>query len=271
VSPEAVVHGRSGSTPLIDPRLRDRRIEVARTEGRKRLRRVAGLVVVLLLVGGAIALTRSPLLDVDRIVVRGTDEVAAAEVREAAGIAIGEPLLDVDATAAARRIEALAWVERATVERSWPSELVVRIERRVPVAVVGPAGAPLLVDADGLVLGPADASTTGDDADALPEIDGRSAPVGSALSEGQREVAALVGALPDELREQVLLARSVRGGMELELADGLEVRWGDASQRSAKADALRVLLDQDDRSTFATIDVSVPGASTVTFRDVASG
>lgn len=271
MSPEAVVHGRSGSSPLIDPRLRDRRIEVARTEGRKRLRRVLGLVVVLVLVGGAIALTRSPLLDVDRIVVRGTDEVAAAEVRAAAGVAIGEPLLDVDTTAAAERIEALAWVERATVERSWPSELVVRIERRVPVAVVGPAGAPLLVDAEGVVLGPADAAASEGDVDALPEIDGRTAPVGTPLGAGQRDVAELVGALPDELREQIAVARSVRGGIELELTDGLEVRWGDASQRSAKADALRVLLDQDDRSTFATIDVSVPGASTVTFRDVASG
>jgi cell division protein FtsQ len=265
MTPETVAHERSRSSPLIDPRLRDRRIEVARTEGRKRLRRIGALVLVLVLIGGAIALTRSPLLDVDRIEVRGVDDLAAAEVRDATGVAIGEPLLDVDLPAVEGRVEALAWVERAQVERSWPAALIVRIERRVPVAVVGPAGAPLLVDAEGRVLGPAADAVDGE-AEGLPEIDGPAAAAGEALGADQREVAALLDALPDELRAEVSSASAVRGGIELELSDGIVVRWGDASQRTAKADALRVLLDQDERTTFATIDVSVPRASTVTFR-----
>jgi cell division protein FtsQ len=265
VSTDTLSRGGARTTPLIDPRLRDRRIEVARTEGRRRLRRFVVLAVIVLLVAGAVATAHSPLLDVDRIEVRGIEGAAADDVRAATGISLGTPLVRLDPAAAAEQVEALPWVEQAAVERSWPGTLVVRVTERVPVAVVGPSGRPQLVDAEGRVLGPADASSS-----ALPSIDGRAAEAGATLSERQVVVADVLGGLPAGLRSEVVEARGERSGIVLELTDGVVVRWGDATQQTAKRDALRVLLDQGDRATFATIDVSVPRASTVTFRSTAA-
>src|SRR5690606_31895162 len=121
VSTDVVTRGGARATPLIDPRLRDRRIEVARTQGRRRLRRVLIFAVIAALIAGAFAITRSPLLDVDRIDVRGVDDATAAEVRSVLDVPLGTPLVSVDPAALADRVEVLPWVGAATVERSWPS------------------------------------------------------------------------------------------------------------------------------------------------------
>ena len=77
-------------SPVIDPRLEARRVEVARDNGRRRLRKVLIALTVLLVLLGLGALTRSPLLDVDEVVVRGADQVPAATVRTAAGVPLGK-------------------------------------------------------------------------------------------------------------------------------------------------------------------------------------
>src|SRR5690606_26352017 len=115
-----------------DPRMRSRRIGVRREAGRRRLRRMlAGAAVAAALVGAA-ALTRTSLLDVDRIEVEGAARSGAAEVRRAAGVATGEPLVDVDTGAVAARVEELAWVAQARVDRAWPATLRIRVTEREP-------------------------------------------------------------------------------------------------------------------------------------------
>jgi len=252
-----VLSRHRSTSPLIYPRLRDRRIEVARGQGRKRLRRVVGLIGALALVVGAVALTRSPVLDVDRIMVRGTDGAAARAVRAASGVSPGDPLIAINTTSASAQIEALAWVEGASVSRSWPSTVVVTITERVPVAAVGDGRSLLAVDGAGRALGPAAGRA------ALPVIAGPVVVEGASLSAPRRQVAGIIGGLPPALRREVALAKATDRGVVLELTDGIRIRWGDGSQQSAKADALRVLLEQDDRATFRTIDVSVPRATTV--------
>ncbi len=252
----------ASSTPLIDPRLRDRRIEVARDEGRRRLRRVLWVLLVLVAIGGAIAATQSPLLDVDRIEVTGVPGSQADEVRSASGIELGDALVTVDGGAAVARLEALPWVAGASVARSWPSTVEIAIEVRTPVAVVGDDPG-MRVDATGQALGPA----TDGDASRLPRIDAAAPALGESLPDGAGIVAEVLGGLPQELRSQVSTAGHRSNGVVLELRDGIEVTWGDATEATAKADALRVLLGQDDRGSFEQIDVSVPRASTITFRD----
>ena len=60
---------RQDRAVVVDPRIRKRQIDVRRAEGRRRLRVLTVVVIVVLLVAGALAATRTPLLDVDRIVV----------------------------------------------------------------------------------------------------------------------------------------------------------------------------------------------------------
>lgn len=248
---------KAESPSLVDPRLQARRIEVARGQGRKRRRWVAAGVVAVGLVVGAAALTQSPALDVDALPVKGGSRVSPDEARAASGIVQGAPMVGVDTAAAERRLEALPWIERASVSRSWPGTVQIALVERTPIAVVGSGAGAVEVDRTGRVLGPA----AGDD---LPVVAGGAASVGDELTSAQRRALSALAGLPDELRPEVASADASASGIRFTLGDGIVVRWGDPSQPTAKADALQVLLEQADRSTIATIDVSVPRAATVT-------
>jgi cell division protein FtsQ len=248
---------RVESPSFVDPRLQARRVEVARGQGRRRLRWVVAAVVVVVVVVGAFAVTQSPALDVDQITLSGASRTEEAAARAASGIEVGSPMVALDAPAAERRIEALPWVERATVSRSWPGTVQVAVVQRTPVAVVGSGTAAVTVDRDGQALGPAS------DAD-LPVVSGDPVAAGEELAAAQRWVVATLADLPSELRSEVAAASATPTGIRLTLTDDIEVRWGDSSQPTAKADAVRVLLEQADRATIATIDVTVPRAATVT-------
>ena len=53
-----------------------------------------------------------------------------------------------------RRLEAIDWIESATVARVWPDRLVVRVRERQPIAFVNANRGVLLVDAHGKLLEP---------------------------------------------------------------------------------------------------------------------
>ena len=248
---------RPESPSLVDPRLQARRVEVARGQGRRRLRWVLAAVVIVVLVVGAFALTQSPALDVDQVVVRGASRTEQDQARAASGIGRGTPMVSVDAPAVERRLEALPWVQSASVSRSWPGTVRITLVERTPVAVVGTGSAAVQVDRDGRALGPAG------DTD-LPAVSGDPVPAGAQLSATQRWVVTTLAELPAALRAEVVGAAATPSGIRFTLTDDIEVRWGDTSQSTAKADAVQVLLEQAGRSTIATIDVSVPRAATVT-------
>ena len=250
---------RTESPSLVDPRLQARRVEVARGQGRRRLRWVVAAVAIVVVVLGTFALTQSPILDVDHVTVSGGARTNRAAAVDAAGIPRGSAMIAVDAPAAERRLEKLPWVEEASVSRSWPGTVRVDLVERVPVAVVGTGSSAVQVDSSGRVLGRAANRS-------LPLVGGEPAAAGETLSDTQRWVVATIADLPAQLRSEVAAANATPSGVRLTLTDDIEVRWGDSSQATAKADALGVLLEQADRSTIDTIDVSVPRAATVTRR-----
>src|SRR5512141_3460219 len=107
----------------INPRIRERRIEVQREAGRRRLRVLLVVTSVLSAAGLAFLTITSPLLDVDTIKVAGARHVTAAQVRAAAGVHVHDHLLFVDTGAVARRLERLAWVAHASVQTDLPGTL----------------------------------------------------------------------------------------------------------------------------------------------------
>src|SRR5437899_1498750 len=126
-----------GSKPGgIDPRFRERLIEVRRREGRRRLRVLVILgafLGVALLAWGA---TRSPFLDVDHVQVSGMVHTTPADITGASGIHKGLAMFDVDGGDAAARLGAVPWILRAHVERRWPATVSIAIVERVPIAAV---------------------------------------------------------------------------------------------------------------------------------------
>ena len=251
---------RDRAAAPIEPRLRARRIEVARDQGRRRLRRILSGVAVVVLLIALVAASRSPLLDVDRIEVTGAAAARPADVRTASGIARGAAMVEVDPSAAAAGVESLPWVAEATVSRSWPGTVRIAVLERVPVAVAGTGARAVVVDAEGRAL----AEASGAVGDGLPVIDGSAVEVGERLSTRRRRALAVVAGLPEDLRPEVASARTTDAGVELTLVDEIVVRWGDTSQPTAKADSLRVLLAEAGRDDLDVVDVSVPRSATVT-------
>lgn len=248
-------------TDTMDPRLVARRVEVERGQGRRRRRRLLGLAVVSGLVLAALAISRSPLLDVDQVVVAGAKRTGSTAVLEAAGIEPGRAMVSVDEGASVDRLEALPWVAEARLMRRWPSTVHIGVSEREPVAVAGEGPSTVVVDRAGRILGaagPADRH--------LPMAG--PAPVegpGGLLPAEQRAVAALLADLPPDLHQEVAAGTvSDDGALGVVLHDGIAVRLGDATRLRAKADAVSVLLDETERSSIHTLDVSVQGSAALT-------
>lgn len=139
--------------PLMDPRIEARRAAVDRERRRRRRNQ---LLTVLALVAVALALyglTRSPLLDVDRIQVVGGELSGADAIRRAAGVVAGDQMLDISPGAARARVEALPWVRSARVVLAWPGTVRLVVSERRPVArIAGPDGRWWLADGTGRLL-----------------------------------------------------------------------------------------------------------------------
>ena len=138
-----------GRSMGIDPRLRARRQDVARQQGRQRLRRAQASIAVVVSVGLGWAAAMSPLLDVDKVRVEGLDPVRADRVGQAVAIRRGSALATLDLDRVRAAAEAVPWVGVATVDRSWPGSVVISVtERRPLAAALLPDGDWVLVDAE---------------------------------------------------------------------------------------------------------------------------
>ncbi|MGZ4505772.1 MAG: cell division protein FtsQ/DivIB [Blastococcus sp.] len=222
---------------------------------KRRLLRAAILVVVLGVVAGV--LWAGPLLAVRTIQVDGVAALPAPLVRQAAGIAVGTPLLRVDVAAAEARVARLPQVASATVTRGWPDRVVITVAERVPVAVVGSPGSRDLVDATGMLFD----TITGSPPPGVVPIDVAHPGPGDPAT--MAALAAVTG-LPRALRPMVKVASATGSGeVSLFLDDGTLVRWGTAERSPAKGAALAGLLQQIGAGSLdpaKTIDVSTPDA-----------
>lgn len=228
------------------PRLRERREAVERDQSRKRRRRFVAAALVTAVGISAVAITRSPLFDVDHIIVVGAVRTGPEVVRTAAGIEAGEPMTSVDPAAVTRAVGELPWVDDVDVSRDWPGTVRIQVTERTAVAQADE----MLVDGDGRVLGPVEGG------DLMPEV-----------RTGDHDAMATMDAMPDALRSEVRTASSDPDGeVTLELRDGITVLLGGQDGLRAKFAAIDGLLSQADRSTIATIDVTVPTAATLTRR-----
>lgn len=245
------------ATPLtagVDPRFQARRIAVHKDAGLKRLKRLLLLVALAALALSAVIVLRSPVLDVDEVVVVGTSRLDPAAIRSEAGIDKGSPLLLADLGAAADRIEALPWVAAAEVTRDLPGRVNIAVREREPVAVVSGEGTAVLVDVDGRVLEQTSAAPGG-----FVQVVAAEAPPrpGDAIDADLLAAVGLAGRLrvnPAGAVAAVHLEPSVR----LQLVEGGVVELGDVSALDAKVEAFRTVHARVDRACLATIDLTVP-------------
>jgi cell division protein FtsQ len=229
---------------------------LVRRRGKRHPLLVAALVP-LVLATAAWVLWASPLLAVRAVQVDGVRMLSAAEVREAAGVTTGTPLLRVDVDAAASRVRRLPQVASAAVSRGWPDRVVVTVRERVAVAVVDSDGHLSLVDATGVLFD----TVTGDPPRGVVPLQvSHPGPSDPATRAGLAAIAALPSALRTDIRG---VSATTGQDVTLHLADDTTVLWGDGDGSAAKAAALTGLLAQIAKGTLdgaGTIDVSAPGA-----------
>jgi cell division protein FtsQ len=207
---------------------------------RRNRRRIALIVAAAsVLVAGFVVwlIAFSSVFGVHTVDVRGTQMLTAAQVRSAAAVGSGTPLVRVDTAAATRRVEQLPEVASAQVRTSFPSTLVITVTERQPVGYVHRAGQDVLVDKTG------DQYRTVAKAPAhLPRF---VVPAGTDSRTTGGAVAVVAAALPADVRASV---RSIEAldpqAITLVLVHGRTVAWGSATRTADKARILPVLLRQ---------------------------
>ena len=218
----------------IDPRIRARRTAVRKAEGRKRLLWVGIAFGAFSLVVLVIAVFASGLFDVRTVEVQGAQFTDQAAIDEIVQSIEGDAVLLVDTHAVEVKLEALPWVERATVQTDFPHTVYIDIrERRAAAAFQGADGQFRVIDVTGRVL----AVSTGQPAE-LMLIDGTNpnTAVGSWTPTTYRDAAQLVTALPTEIRQVTSYAGvdPATGGLTLTLNGTVKVRLGNAENLEDK-------------------------------------
>lgn len=202
----------------------------------------------------------SSLFALEEVDVAGGGPAVRREVRAAVAPLEGESLISVDQGELLQRLEALPTVRSARIDRAFPHTLRIAIVPERPLAVVESGEDAWLVSAAGRVLKTVDPEGT--QKPVVQTVPGVNLETGTTVdAEDVRASLAALRQVPARFPERVELARTEDGVVTLVLADGLEVRLGQARSLALKlAVAARVLrsMGADKVAGVDYIDVSVP-------------
>jgi cell division protein FtsQ len=217
----------------------------------------AGATAGLLLAIAILAAVLSPLFHVRRIEVIGTDHLRRRDVIRLSDIDGGTNALLLDEGAVERRLLSQPWIASATVSRSLPSTVDIRIEERSAVGVVVRGRGYGLVAGDGTVLGEATSARGYPTVVPAPGSGGLAVPASvlAPMSASLRGVVAEVG-------------MDGQGMVVLRLVSGILVVYGPPSEPAAKAEALEALLQwsEKEKAPLGYVDVRFPSAPTARLR-----
>ena len=244
----------------MDPRLSERRREVAEDHARVDVRRVVWLLATLGSIGLAIWLATSPMLSVQTIAVFGAENAQVIEVLTAQEVVNGRPLIAIRTGPVAAALAEDPWVRAAGVELIFPSHVEVTIEERVAAVWTQSDDSRsqrwVLVAEDGVAVRYGDSPTT---EGVLVEIPIADPGLGSTIADpfvlGAIE---FVSALPPTLASTTSIRLSE--GDLWAWVDGRNVRLGQPSEMEAKALAVAAIIDS---SPPGVIDVIAPSRPAV--------
>ncbi|MEM9683592.1 MAG: cell division protein FtsQ/DivIB [Pseudomonadota bacterium] len=188
------------------------------------------------------------------VYVADRDKTPQPAILEALETKIGDPILFFDVDEARERLLAIGWIEDARVERRLPNRLMVVLKERQPVAIWQNQKEFLLVDGDGIVIGP---KAPGEFSD-LKIIIGRDAP------QHAMELLALLDREPD-LMARVTHATWVSGRQwTIRIENAIDVKLPAGNPE----DAWRRLADMEREfrvlnRNITTVDLRIPDKTSV--------
>jgi cell division septal protein FtsQ len=264
VTPDGPAGGK-GRVPRrrMDPRISARRTAVIKQQGRRRLVVLGVALGVSLLIVGGWFLVHTSLFSARSVSVTGNVHETTALVVAQAGLAGHPPLLDVNAGAAAARLEQLPWVRAATVRVSWPDGVHIAVtEETARFTASTPAGKWELLSNDGRVLGDSATRPPGLLLLTVPQPPGVP---GTLLSTKDAPGLRVASSLPASFVGQVTgVTVEPAGWVQLALTTPIVVDIGNAVELTAKYEDVSSILAAASLHNGDVIDVSVPDAPTVT-------
>jgi cell division protein FtsQ len=220
----------------IDPRLAERRHEVAEDRARRNINRILRLLALIALIGGTVWLLLSPTFSVEALDVSGVQSSDTRSVLSAHKVVEGRPLILIRSGAVEAQLLEDPWVREASVSLDWPRRVVVAVAERTPVAWVETGGGWARRAVDGVAL---PGETQPDDTMGHIRL--------ASVSEGDAEESQLVlgslefiDTLPVSLGSNAVV--EVRSGELWAVVGGFEVRLGRPVEMADKALSLATLL-----------------------------
>lgn len=229
-----------------------------------RLRRPHRLIILILAVVLAGAATLwilygSPWLRVERVSASGTRVLTPGQVRKAADVPVGSPLVSVDTGAIEARLRRkLPRIDSVDVVRSWPHGISLNVTERTPVLLIEKGANFIEVDDEGVRF-----ATVSDAPKNVPSLElAVSRPESLRRFPTDRLVRAAVriaGDIPSAVARDTRAVK-VRSydAVSLELKDGRTVAWGSGENGRAKARTLTALMKAAPKARH--FDVSAPTA-----------
>ncbi|HEY1917656.1 MAG TPA: FtsQ-type POTRA domain-containing protein [Streptosporangiaceae bacterium] len=249
--PAGTAAGSATATAVLDPGAPAAGDRVAATRGYSRWR----VAFFMLAAFGLIAAVAWALLDSRFLVVRSVDVTGAhlvpkSDIIAAADVPKGLPLIRVNTTTVASRVDRITQIQSVHVTRDWPDTLVITVQERHAALAIPDAGRFYLVDPSGVIVQRVSKRPAG-----LPLF----TPVGPAPGNpGIRAAADVMRSLPRDLARQV---KSVTvpdlDAVTLHLSSGITVNWGSVGGTPQKAHELSILMGTHARY----YDVSAPGSA----------
>ncbi len=226
------------------------RLEARASQLRRRFwhRVLWGLLAVAVAAGVVWTVWWSPVLAVRTVEVSGVTGGEASAVRGLVQVAAGTPLVRVDSAAVVARVRSQVTVAEVSVERSWPSTLVVHVVPRTPAIIIrNPQGQLEVVDRTGVSYATVSRAPAG-------------VPLASASSSAAMTRAAVaaaisvVEALPADLSATVSALTVSSADLVTFRLGKTTVVWGGADDAGRKVAVLKALL----RTSPTLVDVSAP-------------
>lgn len=191
----------------------------------------------------------SPWLRAEKVSVSGVRVLTDRQVRDAADVSVGSPLISIDTdTIEARLRRKLPRIDSVDVVRSWPHGIGLKVTERTPVLILkntGNGGKYVEVDAKGVRFATVSAAPRG-----VPTLE-LAVPAKSRAAVLRRfpvdrlvrEAVGVAGDIPAAVRRDTRIVK-VRSydSISLELSGGRSVEWGSGEKGRAKARTLTALM-----------------------------
>jgi cell division protein FtsQ len=239
--------------------MRERRLAVKRAKGRKRLKWLIALLVLVILAVAVLATFGSSLFAIraDEVTITGNVYTDPDRLQAVVDDLVGTPVLVADTRRAELDLEAIPWVEDAKVTTHFPHGVTIEIREREAVATFqGPDSKFRVLDRDGRVLDVIEGYPiayvliTGPD-----PVDLDPSEVAPQGYQGAAELAKnLTGAVRGRVEQLEVTANGSRLVMHLD--DGSEVNFGEARDLFTKLVRLETVLAQNPEREPGPIDVS---------------